>query len=84
MCSDIGTTSRACAMYSFTGMLFTVSFMEICGGPCFGGVGFAVAGGVWAEGVSFVAAHWLCLALGLIYFCHIACHFSLYSVLHWY
>ncbi len=25
MCSDIGTTSRVCAMYSFTGILFTVS-----------------------------------------------------------
>mmetsp|Transcript_22918 Transcript_22918/g.39212 ORF Transcript_22918/g.39212 Transcript_22918/m.39212 type:complete len:102 (+) Transcript_22918:136-441(+) len=24
MCSDIGTTSRVCAMYSFTGLLFTL------------------------------------------------------------
>ncbi|KAL7540634.1 hypothetical protein ACHAXR_011555 [Thalassiosira sp. AJA248-18] len=24
MCSDIGTTSRVCAMYSFTGILFTL------------------------------------------------------------
>ena len=25
MCGDLGTTSRVCAMYSFTGILFTVS-----------------------------------------------------------
>ncbi|KAK1747061.1 hypothetical protein QTG54_002405 [Skeletonema marinoi] len=24
MCSDIGTTSRVCAMYSFTGIIFTL------------------------------------------------------------
>ena len=27
MCSDIGTASRVCAMYSFTGIIFTVSYM---------------------------------------------------------
>ena len=29
MCSDMGTTSRVCAMYSFTGMLFTVSAFDL-------------------------------------------------------
>ncbi len=31
MCSDIGTTSRLCAAYSFTGILFTVSADDTVG-----------------------------------------------------
>jgi hypothetical protein len=31
MCGDIGTTSRVCAFYSFTGILFTVSEMHRIG-----------------------------------------------------
>ena len=35
MCSDIGTTSRVCAAYSFTGILFTVSVVRLASLPRF-------------------------------------------------
>jgi hypothetical protein len=35
MCSDIGTTSRVCAAYSFTGILFTVSVVRLASLPDF-------------------------------------------------
>ena len=41
MCGDIGTTSRVCAAYSFTGILFTVSAAsaeERAGAVALGGV----------------------------------------------
>lgn len=50
MCSDIGTTSRVCAMYSFTGMLFTVSVgcstLWRNGPAAFGWRGAGVIGGI--------------------------------------